>query len=89
MIRKKLTIKNKYGLHTRAAAKLVTLAKKFQSSIEISLNKKVADCKSIMALILLGAKKGTAFDLVVTGKDEEAAIDAIAKLIRGKFGEEE
>lgn len=89
MIRKQLTIRNKYGLHTRAAAKLVTLAKKFQSKIELVLQKKAADCKSIMALILLGAKKGTTFDLVVAGVDEEDAAEAVVNLIRGKFGEEE
>lgn len=89
MIRKQLTIRNKYGLHTRAAAKLVTLAKKFQSKIELVIQKKAADCKSIMALILLGAKKGTTFDLVVAGVDEADAAEAVAKLIRGKFGEEE
>lgn len=89
MIRKQVTIRNKYGLHTRAAAKLVTLAKKFQSTIEILLHKKTANCKSIMALILLGAKKGTTFDLIISGNDEEAASEAIVKLIRGKFGEEE
>ena len=89
MIRKQLTIRNKYGLHTRAAAKLVALAKKFQSKIELVVPKKTADCKSIMALILLGAQKGLSFDLVVTGGDEKEAAKAIADLIHDKFGEEE
>jgi len=89
MIRKQITIQNKYGLHTRAAAKLVTLAKKFQSKIELVIQQNAADCKSIMALILLGAKKGTTFDLVIAGIDEEDAATAILDLIHGKFGEEE
>lgn len=89
MIRKQITIRNKYGLHTRAAAKLVTLAKKFQSKIELIIDKNAADCKSIMALILLGAKKGTTFELVTAGIDEEDASEAVLHLIRGKFGEEE
>ncbi len=89
MIRNELTIQNKYGLHTRAAAKLVTLAKKFQSKIEFVLHSKVTDCKSIMALILLGAKKGTRFELLVTGVDEEEAAKAVSELINHKFGEAE
>lgn len=89
MIRKQLSIQNKYGLHTRAAAKLVTLAKKFQSKTELVFEKKTADCKSIMALILMGAKKDTIFDLVVVGVDEEEAAQAVIALISGKFGEEE
>ncbi len=89
MIRKKITIRNKYGLHTRAAAKLVTLAKKFHSKIELSVHKKKADCKSIMALILIGASKNTSCDLVISGLDEELAAKAVVQLIRGKFGEKE
>jgi len=89
MIRKKLTIRNKYGLHTRAAVKLVTLAKKFQSKVELIIHKKKADCKSIMALMLMGVSKGTSINLVVAGSDEEEAAKAIIQLIRDKFGEEE
>jgi len=89
MINKQITLRNKYGLHTRAAAKLVNLAKKFQCTVELIDKKNRADCKSIMALILLGAKKGTVFELQADGKDEEKAAEAISKLIRDKFGEEE
>ena len=89
MIRKRLTLQNKFGLHTRAAAKLVNLARKYQSQIELVKLKQVSDCKSIMALIMLGAKKGATFDLHISGEDETEAMDAISGLIRGKFGEEE
>jgi phosphocarrier protein len=89
MIRKRISISNKYGLHTRAAAKLVDLAKKFHSTIELTSTHKTTNCKSIMALMTLGAKKGSTFDLVVTGEDENAALEAIYQLIHGHFGEEE
>jgi len=89
MIRKSITIPNKYGLHTRAAAKLVDISRKFASKIELVSAKETSDCKSIMALITLGAKKGSIFELVVAGSDEAEALEAVTQLITGCFGEKE
>lgn len=87
MLKETITLKNKLGLHTRAAAKLVALASKFESKIELIHNEHVADCKSIMSLILLGATKGIPMQLIVTGADEFEARDAIVKLVDDYFGE--
>lgn len=88
MIRHQITIKNKLGLHTRAAAKLVDTAKKFESRIELIYRDRAVDCKSIMGVITLGAQKDNMLEIVVTGEDEQQAIEAITKLINDKFGEE-
>lgn len=88
MIRQQITIQNKLGLHTRAAAKLVDTAKKFASRIELIFNDRNVDCKSIMGVITLGAQKDNVLDLVLTGDDEEQALAAITKLVDGKFGED-
>jgi phosphocarrier protein HPr len=88
MINEALTIQNKFGLHTRAAAKVVALATGFESSIQFHYHEKTADCKSIMSLILLGLTKGMTFNLVINGADEIAAKDAITALVNQRFGEE-
>lgn len=88
MIRQKITIQNKLGLHTRAAAKLVDTAKRFQSHIELIHRERVVNCKSIMGLITLGAQKDNILDLIISGEDERQASDAINNLINNKFGEE-
>ena len=87
MIKEPITIKNQLGLHTRAAAKLVATAAKFESKIELIQNDHIADCKSIMAVILLGGTKGMTFDLIVCGADEFQARDAIVELVDNCFGE--
>jgi len=87
MIKEPLTIQNKLGLHTRAAAKLVATAAKFESKIELVQNDHIADCKSIMSVILLGGTKGMTFDLIISGADEFQARDAIFELVNGCFGE--
>lgn len=88
MIRATLTIQNKLGLHTRAAAKLVDLAKKFQSQIELMFRDRVVDAKSIMSVITLGAQKNNTLEVVIDGEDESEALNALNKLINDKFGEE-
>ncbi len=89
MLNESITVQNKLGLHTRAAAKLVAIATQFESKIQLQHNERLADCKSIMALILLGVTKGTNMSLLITGADELEARDAIIKLFDNRFGEVE
>jgi len=88
MIKETITIQNKLGLHTRAAAKLVDTAKRFASRIELIYRDRVVDSKSIMGVITLGAQKDDVIDLVISGEDEVQALEAIVRLINNKFGEE-
>jgi phosphocarrier protein HPr len=89
MLNQEIAIRNKLGLHTRAAAKVVALAAKFESKIVLKYLERTADCKSIMAIILLGAPKGVTLELTVTGNDETAASDAMKKLFENRFDEPE
>ena len=59
MITKKLTILNKLGLHARAAAKVVSIANEFESTIVITKDGKNADARSIMKLLMLSASQGS------------------------------
>ena len=84
-----VTIVNKLGLHTRAAAKLVATAQRYESKIQLVRNDHTVDAKSIMGVITLGATKGTTLSLITDGYDEEQAFTAISALIDNRFGEEE
>lgn len=88
MIRQPLTIQNKLGLHTRAAARLVDTAKRFGSHIELCFRDRSVDAKSIMGVITLGAQKDNVVDVVIEGEDEQQALNAIQKLVDEKFGED-
>lgn len=89
MINQPLTIINKLGLHARAAAKLATLAGRFSSDINISVNGKTVDCKSVMSLMLLAASKGTDIDVSADGRDEDVALAAVIELVNNRFDEAE
>ena len=67
------------GLHLRHAAKLVQVAKFFQSSISLKCGSKIADLRSIMSIISLCATMGTALDVEVKGDDEVEATRAVER----------
>ena len=85
----KILIQNKLGLHARAASVFVKKAPEFSSIVTVSNLDKKSDGKSIMSMMLLEAPYGTEIELYAEGKDEELAIQELAKLIAQRFGEEE
>ncbi|MCX4025733.1 HPr family phosphocarrier protein [Endozoicomonas sp. SM1973] len=89
MIQEKVTIINKLGLHARAAAKFVSTAAAFGSSIKLGKDGKMVDGKSIMSVMMLAASKGTVLDIEVDGEDEKRAFEAITQLINNYFDEGE
>lgn len=87
-INKTFLIRNVLGLHARAAAQLVKVANRFTSEISIRKNGVAVNGKSIMGVLMLAAAKGTEIELIASGDDATDAIEAIGKLIEGKFGED-
>ncbi len=88
MLQKKLTIVNKLGLHARASVKLINLAGRFQSEILLSYDNREINAKSILGTMALGAAQGAEIILIVSGPDEELALEKISELINNGFGEE-
>ena len=85
-----ITIINKLGLHARAAAKFVGVASQFSSTVRIGRSaESQVDGKSIMAVMMLAAGKGTTVHLLTQGEDEQAALDALIELINNRFEESE
>ena len=87
MIRQELTIINKLGLHARAATKLAQTAGRFASTVRCGHSGKLVDGKSVMAVMLLAASKGTELTFEVDGNDEQEAMDTITELVADYFGE--
>lgn len=83
-----LTIKNRLGLHARAAGELVKVTSTFQSGVQVSKDGQAVDGKSILGLMMLAAAQGSQIEVAVSGEDAEAAIEAIADLVGRGFYEE-
>ena len=89
MISRDIEIKNKLGLHARAAAKLVHIAARFKSDIKIRNGDEEVDGKSILGILRLAAGRGAVITVKADGEDEREALDAVEKLIDAKFDEVE
>jgi phosphocarrier protein len=81
-------IRNRLGLHARAAAKFVHTATRYSAQIKVTRDGKTMDGKSIMGILLLAAGAGTRVVISADGTDESDAIDALCRLVNGGFGEE-
>jgi phosphocarrier protein HPr len=89
LIERDIAIRNRLGLHARAAAKFVQTASRFQSEIKIRKNGEEVDGKSILGLLLLAASQGTRITIAVYGEDEAAAFAAVEDLIERSFDEDQ
>jgi phosphocarrier protein len=83
-----VTIRNRLGLHARAAAKFVHLATRFRAHIRVSRDGRVMDGKSIMGILLLAAACGSTITIAADGTDEEEALTALCQLVASGFGED-
>jgi len=84
-----LPILNRRGLHARASAKFVQCADSFEARITVSKDQNTVGGTSIMGLMMLAAGIGSSIRVTAEGPQAREALDAIARLVADKFGEEE
>lgn len=84
-----LQIRNRLGLHARAAAKVVSVASRHEARIILSVAQRHADAKSIMALLTLAAAQGTEVEVCAEGAEADAAMAELADLFARRFDEAE
>jgi phosphoenolpyruvate-protein phosphotransferase len=82
------TVQNKTGLHARPAATFVAIAKGFQAPIRVRHGAQVADGKSLISLLQLGAEVGAAIRVSAEGPDASAALAALKSAIAAGLGDE-
>ena len=81
LVKKKLIVKNKQGLHARPAAIFVQIANKFDSRITVKRDKEAVNGKSIMGILMLGAEKGSQIWIEAEGDDAHLAIPELEKIV--------
>jgi len=81
LVTKKLTVKNKQGLHARPAALFVQVANKFNSRISVKRGDEKVNGKSIMGILMLGAEKDSEIIIEAEGDDAQMAISDLEKVV--------
>ena len=87
-ISKTIEITNKRGLHARASAKFVNVASGLSARIEVEKDGNKVVGTSIMGLMMLGAAMGDSITISCEGEGCEAAMEQLAALVEGRFGED-
>lgn len=81
---------NTMGLHARPAAQVVHLANRFKSELKLRRTDgkgSDADCRSVLAMLMLAACKDTELELLAAGEDAAEAIDLLADYFDRNFDE--
>jgi len=82
-----LEIKNRLGLHARAAVLLVQTANRFEAEVAISKDGQSVNGRSIMGIMMLAAEQGSTIDVTTSGPQAGEALDAIRELVEAGFHE--
>ena len=87
MREREVVIGHRLGLHARAAARLVQLSSRYQSSIVLfrsdTANTVEADARSILSVLLLSAGFGCKVGVRANGVDEDQAVESICEYLAG------
>jgi phosphocarrier protein len=87
MIKTKVKIVNRAGLHTRPAAMIVKIASKYKSQFFISKDGFRINGKSIIGVMTLAATQGSELDLDFEGVDEQKMSDEVCTFFARGFEE--
>ena len=85
--RRDARIRNRLGLHARAAVTFVKLANKFPCEVKVGKDGTIANGKSIMGLLTLVAALGSSLTIICEGAGAEAAVQQLFELVDQGFGE--
>jgi phosphocarrier protein len=80
-------IRNELGLHARAAARIVQVARGYACEVRLVKDGTQVDAKSILDVLSLSCPKGSAVTLEVAGPDADEALRALGEVIEQGFGE--
>lgn len=81
IVRRKITVKNKQGLHARPAALFVQVANKFESNVSVIRDDERVNGKSIMGILMLGAEQGCEVTIEADGADAEQAVAELETIV--------
>jgi len=86
---KELVVQNRSGIHARVSTMIAQRCKMFSAEIRLRNGNAVADCRSVLDLLSLGASNGTTVYLEATGEDATEAVSVVAALFEARFNEDE
>ena len=87
MFSKDVIVQNQVGLHARPATFFIQKANEFKASIWVEKEERRVNAKSLLGVLSLGIVGNTPIRVIADGADEEAAVEALVKLVESGFAE--
>ena len=87
MFVKDVQVQNQVGLHARPATFFIQKANEYKSSIWVEKDERRVNAKSLLGVLSLGIVGGTTIKIIADGQDEEAAVEALVKLVNSGFAD--
>ena len=84
VVQKTMTVRLDKGLEARPVAVFVQIASQYQSKVQVEVDGKKINAKSIMGMMSLGLANGGKLTVVTEGSDEEAAVEHIERFLNGE-----
>jgi phosphocarrier protein len=81
MINKEIIVRCESGLHNKQATYFVQKANEFECNIWLESGSRKMNAKSLLGIMSLGIVSGSAVNLLASGSDAEAAIEALETLL--------
>jgi len=82
MYSKEVVVRCESGLHNKQATYFVQKANEFESSIWLESDNRKMNAKSLLGIMSLGVVTGSVVNLIASGSDAEAAVNALETLLQ-------
>ena len=82
MFSKEVVVRCESGLHNRQATYFVQKANEFECSVWIEVGSRKMNAKSLLGIMSLGIITGSTVNLIASGSDAEAAVNALEALLQ-------
>lgn len=82
MFSKEVVVRCESGLHNKQATYFVQKANEFDSSIWLESDNRKMNAKSLLGIMSLGVITGSVVNLIASGPDAEAAVNALEALLQ-------
>lgn len=88
MVERTFTLTNATGLHARPASVFVQTVQKFPGTdVLVRKGEREVNARSLLSVLSLGVGKGESIVIRCDGPQENEALEALAALVEGGFGE--
>jgi len=80
-------VANAHGIHARPSHAIVSAACDYQARIELRCDGRVADARSILAVMTLGAAAGASIEISASGPDAARAAAHVQQVLQAPDGQ--